>query len=86
MKKELLQYGQWDCMLKCLFYDSANKREDLIISITITGKWRGDNGIYYYGRDCVGFDYPELLPKGLKDRLNRKAKAMLRRCIKELRL
>ena len=48
------------------------------VSIDVTGNWRATQGILYdKHRTCCAYDEPELLPKGLKNLIYKRAMKML---------
>lgn len=74
-------YGQWTVTLKRknagLSWVDHTPTEDYI-SIDVVGNWRATQGMLYdkYRENCA-YDEPELLPKGLKQRIYKVAKKML---------
>lgn len=75
------KYGQWEVTLKRgnagLSWVDRTPLEDHI-SINVVGNWRATQGMLYdKHRENCAYDEPELLPKGLKQRIYKVAKAML---------
>ena len=74
-------YGQWtvtmerkNAGLSCI--DGSPLKD--YISIDVTGNWRATQGILYdKHRTCCAYDEPELLPKGLKNLIYKRAMKML---------
>ena len=67
---------------KHLVSGELKHKEDIFVSASIIGNYCGVMGTYLYG-SIFRYDYPELLPKGLKQKLNRKAHKMINRAWKE---
>lgn len=79
--KRHFKYGQWEVSLERknagLSWVDHTPTEDYI-SIDVVGNWRATQGMLYdKHRSNCAYDEPELLPKGLKQRIYKVAKAML---------
>ena len=79
--KGKFKYGQWVVTMERknagLSWVDGKPTEDYI-SIDVTGNWRATQGILYdKHRDCCAYDYPELLPNGLKKLIYQRAMQML---------
>lgn len=81
-----LKYGQWDVEFKIKNAGNSwvdGKPMNDYISFEIVGNWRCDSGIFYNidktssfsNPQVIGYNDPELLPRGLKERI-------LKRCLR----
>ena len=80
MKKEFT-YGQWSVTLERknagLSWVDSKPTEDYV-SIDVVGNWRATQGILYdKHRSCCAYDEPELLPRGLKELIYKRAMKIL---------
>ena len=76
-------YGQWTVTMKRknagLSWVDSTPMEDYI-SIDVVGNWRATHGMLYdKNRECCAYDEPELLPRGLKQLIYKRAMQMLQK-------
>lgn len=81
MDKIEFKYGQWVVELQRkasgISWVTGEVKSDYV-TIDVTGKWVATDGILYNNtRPCCVYDRPEILPKGLKDRIYKKAMKLL---------
>lgn len=89
-----LKYGQWDVEFSHLKESEFKGETSYYITCDVTGNWIADHGIYHESswmdikfhnapRRLMCYDSPELLPKGLKERINKKAEKIYKTLLKE---
>ena len=76
----ILKYGQWDVEFSELKENEWRGEIEYYITCEVVGNWNADKGIWsrceqFGNRMC--YDTPELLPKGLRKRINKKAEKYL---------
>ena len=78
-----LSYGQWECEFEIKNFGNSwvtGKPLNECVVVQICGNWCCDTAIYYNnGGQEIGYNNPELLPKGLKSRILKKCKSILRK-------
>ena len=66
------KYNQWDVQL-----EGRRNGNFHFVKVSCDGGWFCVNGSLYAGEDCVRYDYPDSVPQGLKDKINKVAHKML---------
>ena len=75
LKKDEFKYGQWDVTIEV----KEGFDDDKYCSLWLVGTWNSTQGIMCdYYRECVAYDYPEMLPAGLKKKIYHRCKKLLK--------
>lgn len=83
----VLKYGQWNVEFSNLKEHEFQGETSYYITCEVVGNWIADKGIYHESnwmdikfhnspKRLMCYDSPELLPKGLKERINKKAEKL----------
>ena len=74
LKTDEFKYGQWDVTI-----DVKEGFDDKYCSIWCVGSWLSTPGIMYdYYHKYAAYDYPEMLPAGLKKKIYHRCKKLLK--------
>ena len=73
-------YGQWEVLIMVKDFDGE---DEPMCSINCTGTWYSTQGICYGVNEPIcAYNEPEILPKGLKRLINKKAHNLLVKYLK----
>lgn len=82
---DTFNYGQWTVTIQLRDYEhvifGSPASDTPYCSIDCTGTWVSEQGILYdFWRDCCAYNNPEILPKGLKERIFKRAHKLIAQC------